>query len=121
MTYGAILIEFCLAFLLWFRAARLWTIFAGLALHIGILVTVNIPIFGELITACYLTFLTPEELDVMLARLDPRGWLSRLTRLSPDGLTRADVPSRLRGAHRVVTDCSESAFESRRVVALDDA
>ena len=80
MTHGAILIEFCLAFLLWFRATRVWTIFAGLALHIAILATVNIPIFGELITACYLTFLTPEELDTLLGTLAPRTWPSRLMR-----------------------------------------
>jgi hypothetical protein len=121
MTYGAILTEFCLAFLLWFRATRHWTIFAGLALHIGILVTVNIPIFGELITACYLTFLTPEELDTLLGALDPRTWLGRLTHLSPLTLGRVNVPSGLRGAHRVVADCSETAFESRAVAAFEDA
>jgi len=121
MTHGAILIEFSLAFLLWFRATRGWAICAGLALHIGILVTVNIPIFGELITACYLTFLTPEELDTLLGTLDPRTWLGRLTRLTPAALGRVDVPSGLLGAHRVVADCSETAFDSRAVAALEDA
>jgi hypothetical protein len=121
MTHGAILVEFCLAFLLWFRATRAATIFVGLALHTAILAVVNIPIFGELITACYLTFLTPEELDTMLGTLDPRTWLSRLTRPTRVALGRVDVPSRLRGAHRIVADCSETAFESRAVAALEDA
>jgi hypothetical protein len=113
MTHGAIVVEFALAFLLWFRATRLWTIVAGLGLHIAILATVNIPIFGELITACYLTFLTPPELDSMLGALAPRTWLGRLARLSAPALGRVDVPSGLRGAHRVVADCADTALESR--------
>ena len=75
MTLGGLVVEFALAFLLWFRATRRWAVLAGLGLHAGILLTVNIPIFGELMTACYLTFLAPDELDAMLRRLDPRGWL----------------------------------------------
>jgi hypothetical protein len=76
MTHGALLIEFALAFFLWFRATRPWAILAGVALHVGILFVVNIPIFGELMTACYLTFLTVDELDTMLRALDPRAWLA---------------------------------------------
>jgi hypothetical protein len=109
MTYAAIVIEFALAFLLWFRATRVATIFAGLALHAAILAVVNIPIFGEIITACYLTFLAPEELDTMLATLDPRSWLSRVAGLIPAAVRRVDVPSRLRGAHRVVADCADNS------------
>jgi hypothetical protein len=95
MTHGAILTEFALAFLLWFRTTRFVTICAGLALHFAILLTVNIPIFGELITACYLTFLTPAELDTLLGTLDPRRWLSRLARLCPALPGRELVPSSL--------------------------
>jgi hypothetical protein len=95
MTHGAILTEFALAFLLWFRQTRFWVICAGLALHTGILLTVNIPIFGELITACYLTFLTPAEFDTLLGVLDPRRWLSRLARLVPALPGRTLLPSQL--------------------------
>ena len=50
------------------------------------------PIFGELMTACYLTFLTPDELDGLLRRVDPRNWFAR----------RARPPARmLRGPHAV--------------------
>jgi hypothetical protein len=72
LTYSALAIELALPFLIWFRATRPWICLAGLALHGGILLTVNIPLFGELMTACYLLFLTPEELNALLARLDPR-------------------------------------------------
>ena len=61
MTVGAMFLEFALAFLLWVRAARPVMIAAGVALHLGITLTVNIPIFGELIVACYLAFLSPTE------------------------------------------------------------
>jgi len=75
MTHGALLLEFALAFLLWVRAARPWIIPMGIALHVGIGLTINIPVFGELITACYLTFLAPDEFLALARRLDPRGWL----------------------------------------------
>jgi hypothetical protein len=77
MTYGALMTEFALGFLLWFRAARPWIIYLGLALHGAILFTVNIPIFGELMTACYLLFLTPPELDRFLHVINPRNWFRR--------------------------------------------
>jgi hypothetical protein len=104
MTYGGLLTEFALAFFLWFRATRLWAICAGLALHFMILLTVNIPIFGEIITACYLTFLTPGELDTLLGRLDPRRWMSRLAQLCPRWPGRSLVPSPLAGARLAVAD-----------------
>ena len=61
MTLGAMYLEFALTFLLWVRAARPFMIASGLALHAGIALTVNIPIFGELIVACYLAYLSPTE------------------------------------------------------------
>jgi hypothetical protein len=77
MTYGALIIELAMPFLLWSRATRRWAILAGLSLHVGILFSVNIPIFGELMTACYLTFLRPDELDTFLRALNPGTWLAR--------------------------------------------
>lgn len=80
MTHGAILLEFILAFFLWFRATRRWAILAGISLHGGIMLMVNIPIFGEMMVACYLTFLSPDEVDSLLSRLNPRTWLARFRR-----------------------------------------
>jgi len=77
MTYGALMVELAIPVLLWIRPARPLAILAGLALHGTIWVTVNIPIFGELTTACYLTFLCPQELDALLYRLNPRNWWTR--------------------------------------------
>jgi hypothetical protein len=95
MTVGGLLTEFALAFLLWFRPTRVWTMFAGLSLHIGILFLVNIPIFGELMTACYLTFLDPDQLDNLLRTLDPRPLLRRSERPEPALAGRVEGPSRL--------------------------
>ena len=101
MTYGGLLIEFGMAFFLWFRATRRWAILGGLSLHLGILITVNIPIFGELMTACYLTFLTAGELDSLLRALDPRTWLSPLCRRREPAIIpgRVDGPAVLNGPH----------------------
>ncbi len=101
LTYGALLLEFALPFLIWFRAARPWILFPGLALHAGIVLTVNIPIFGELMTACYLLFLSPEELDGLLRAVDPRRWFRQAPRRVRDEATgRIDPPGRSpRGPH----------------------
>ena len=71
MTYSGLAIEFCLAFLLWSKAARPLVILAGIALHAGILLVINIPVFGELATATYLVFLTSSEWEWLRARCNP--------------------------------------------------
>ncbi|MBX6313347.1 MAG: HTTM domain-containing protein [Isosphaeraceae bacterium] len=99
MTHAALLVEFALPFLLWFRETRPWIALLGVGLHFGILLTVNIPIFGELMTSCYLLFLTPDEFDTLLHRVNPRRWFRR-----PPSRAKADTKgaSILRGPHRPV-------------------
>jgi hypothetical protein len=101
LTQGALLVEFLIPFLLWFRPTRAWAAVAGLALHAGVLFTVNIPIFGEVMTACYLTFLAPDELDALLRTLDPRRWFRRTRRRAapPSFHGRIDPPAILAGPH----------------------
>jgi hypothetical protein len=79
MTHGALLIEFALAFWLWFRPTRRWAILAGVLLHAGIRPMLNVPGFGEFMCATYLTFLDADEITAVLRALDPRGWLARLS------------------------------------------
>lgn len=76
LTHAALVAEFALAFLLWFRATRPWMIALGLGLHGVILFIVNVPLFGELMTACYITYLSPDELERGLRALDPRTWFA---------------------------------------------
>lgn len=80
MTLTALLVEFALAFLLWFRPSRKWIALAGVMLHAGIVPLVNVPLFGEQMTALYLIFLAPAELDRILGLLDPRAWFGRRRR-----------------------------------------
>ncbi len=77
-TYGALLIEFALAFWLWFRPTRRWAILGGILLHAGIRPVLNIPGFGEVMCATYLAFLDPDEAMAVVRVLDPRGWPARL-------------------------------------------
>ena len=76
MTYGALAVEFSLAILIWFRATRPLVLCLGILLHLGIAVTINIPIFGELMWVGYLAFLTPPEFDALLRAVDPRRWFA---------------------------------------------
>jgi len=78
MTHSALLMQFALAFWLWFRPTRRWAILAGIALHLGIRPVLNIPGFGEFMTATYITFLAPDELDAAIRFLDPRAWFARI-------------------------------------------
>jgi hypothetical protein len=91
LGHAALLIEFALAFFLWFRVTRPWVAIAGLGLHASVLVIVNVPLFGEMMTACYLTFLTPGELETVLRALNPLRWF----RSSSEGATRPILPGRV--------------------------
>jgi hypothetical protein len=95
LSHAAVLTEFALAFFLWFRQTRPWVILAGIGLHVGVLLTVNVPLFGELMTACYLTFLTPAELRA----LDPRGWFRSRESISAHPPGRVDGPEAFKGMH----------------------
>jgi Vitamin K-dependent gamma-carboxylase len=77
MTHGALLIEFALAFWLWFRATRRWAILGGLLLHAGIRPVLNLPGFGEVMCASYLAFLDPDEAIAIDRALNPRAWFTR--------------------------------------------
>ena len=97
MTHGAVLIEFALAFWLWFRPTRRWAIAAGILLHAGIRPVLNIPGFGEVMCATYLAFLDPDETMAVVRALDPRAWLARLgfRRPSLDFLRGRESPTAL--------------------------
>jgi hypothetical protein len=91
MSHGALLIELGLPFLIWFKPTRVWAIAGGLALHGGILLTINAPLFGEMMTACYLVFLDPGEFDALRRAVNPLRW-PRARRQSP---AQVQVPGRI--------------------------
>jgi hypothetical protein len=98
-TYAALAVELALPFLLWFRSSRPWAALAGVSLHVGILLTVNIPVFGELLMASYLLFLTPEEFESLRRRVDPRRVLDAFGRRAASPAFRR--PALRAGAARV--------------------
>jgi hypothetical protein len=78
MAYSALVLEFALAFLLWFRPTRRWVAILGVGLHAGIVPMVNVPLFGEQMTALYLLFLAPDELSALGRFLTaPARWFRR--------------------------------------------
>jgi len=77
MAHAALMIEFSLAFLLWFRPTRRWVALLGVLLHVGIWPMVNVPLFGEQMTALYILFLAPDELRALGSIFRPSYWLGR--------------------------------------------
>lgn len=118
LTHTGLIVEFALAFLLWFKPTRFWTAMAGVGLHIGALFLVNVPLFGEMMTLCYLTFLTPSELDTFLHYVNPRNWIRSQHRTPPRINGRVDLPHQLRGTHLQVpqTPIAETAHEEMWVI-----
>jgi hypothetical protein len=76
LTYAALAIEISLPFLLWSRTKRPGIIWGGVALHVGIMLLVNAPLFGEMMIAAYVLFMAPDEIDRLLRRLNPLGWFA---------------------------------------------
>ncbi len=114
LTLGALLTEFSLAFLLWFRATRPWAILAGIALHGSILLTVNIPLFGELLMASYLTFLNATELDALLRAVNPRAWFRR--RSAVEDMARPTLDARRDGPEPVGGPIRVSSLHRRDII-----
>jgi hypothetical protein len=120
LTLGALVAEFALAFLLWSRAARPVVMALGVSLHLGIMLTVNIPVFGELMMASYFVFLTPSEFHAIGRAVDPRRWFGFLERSAPEesssGPRSAPPPKglRLSGTRRTEDEVHEVAATQRR-------
>ena len=113
ITFATIGLEFVLAFLLWVRAARPWMIASGLMLHAGIALTINIPIFGELMAIGYLAFLTPSEWFAIASRFrlkQSQNEPKPTTAGRVDAAHASPAPHALR-AESLWPDCSRSKSE----------
>jgi hypothetical protein len=79
-TYATLVIEDCMAALIWNRRARPYVITGGLLLHLGIELTMAVGFFSAVVCCGYLLFL-PEERGVQLI-----GWVrERVTRRPRQG------------------------------------
>ena len=76
-TWGTVATEFALATFVWVPRLRLYVLAAGVALHLGIEYTFNIPLFSALMITSYINFLTGEDIQNFLA------WAKRPLALTP--------------------------------------
>lgn len=111
MTLWTVVFEFAVAFLLWFRAARPAMIAMGVMLHVGIWFTVNIPIFGELMMASYLCYLSADEWARVASVIDPRRWFARRKNAS------ATIPGRVDRGHATAQGPHATTHESTPIEA----
>ncbi len=78
MTWGTLVIEFALGFLLWVKDLRYWILMGGVVLHAGIDWTMNIPLFAPIMITSYLTWVDPQDTTRALAWI--RSWVNARTR-----------------------------------------
>lgn len=75
LTWGTLAVELALAVLIWNRRLRPWVIALGVALHLGIELTMRLGFFSMAVFVSYLAFVPPETMSrfVLKARDRRRG------------------------------------------------
>ena len=71
-TWSSLIIEFALGTLIWFRPLRVPLIVAGIALHLGIECTMNIPLFEWIMMALLFAMLEPRQAYAVALWLERR-------------------------------------------------
>lgn len=87
-TWGALVVEAAIPALVWDRRWRPWVLGAGVALHLGIEVTLDLGFFPATILVSYLAFVPPETAHHVLARVglvDPDPAASSPSEARPTG------------------------------------
>ena len=113
-THTVLYLEFALAFLLWVRAARPAMMIFGCFLHLGMILTINAPLFSELVLAGYFAFMTPADLSRIFGGMRV---FSRPRAESPPKGVRFDPPEpALRGNHPALVASDDRATVSDREV-----
>lgn len=88
LAWGTLFVEAALCSLIWLKEIRYWVLLAGIALHLGIGVTLNIPVFEEIFMATYVLFVDPKHLGACMDKI------------------RAFVQARIRGDLQLAFDSS---------------
>lgn len=87
LSWAAMVIEFSLATLIWFRETRYTVLIAGLCLHLGIDLFINLPVFEWVFISMMVLFIYPQDLAKIAAWI--RGkialWLGPARLLTFDG------------------------------------
>jgi hypothetical protein len=71
-TWGTLAVEFALGTLVFFKPLRKWVLLSGIALHMWIEYSMNIPLFAFLMTTSYIVFYDGEETAAWWDRLKAR-------------------------------------------------
>lgn len=66
ITWSALFIEFAMGTLIWVKEWRKWVLIFGLALHLGIEITMSIGFFEWIMVGSFILFLESEELHKLL-------------------------------------------------------
>jgi hypothetical protein len=77
MTWSTLVVELSLATLVWIKEFRYWVLAAGVMLHLGIEMLMNIPLFEYIMIFTMLSMIDPEDLKRVLA------WLKQRTKPAP--------------------------------------
>ena len=72
LTWGTLVIEFALWALVWFKELRYWVLLSGIFLHMGIEITMNLPMFEWVMMFSYLAFVEPQDLTKVMNYLKAR-------------------------------------------------
>lgn len=101
LTIATLFAEIAIPFLLWFRATRPYAVGVGILLHLWVMCSMVLPVFGILMIATYLCFFTEEEVEgagewLRVRFGNTRGWAA-LSRLSGASLTAEGLGDRPTG------------------------
>jgi len=69
LSWGTLLVEFAMWALVWFKQLRYPILLATLGFHLGLELTMNLPIFETLMMACLVVFIFPEDLDRWITQI----------------------------------------------------
>ena len=66
LSWGTLVVEFSLWTLIWVRELRPFVLLLGIALHLGIEITMNVNFFSYIMLSCYITFLSDRQIKTAL-------------------------------------------------------
>ncbi len=86
-TWSAVLIEFALGILVWFRKLRYGVLLLGVCLHLSLEYSMNVPLFQWIAMATYVTFIDAADLGRAWGwlRRSMAGWLGKPVDVIYDG------------------------------------
>ncbi len=72
LTWGTLAVEFALGTLIWIKELRYWVLLAGISLHLGIEMTMIIPLFEWVMIAMMIVQVPPQDMKKFLQAVSDR-------------------------------------------------